>query len=143
MRTRIIGILLLGGILAIQSCGKSIKNIKEEQRAKDEATIQDAGKEELRKALEEGRLERWFEGKEFGNSRIVDANPELGGPDFLKIHKDKTADFKVGDMVERMTWRATKDTFFLRSDLRESTRIFIIGKNVLIDEYGTNWKEKL
>ncbi|MBL0192572.1 MAG: hypothetical protein IPQ18_14890 [Saprospiraceae bacterium] len=142
MRKTIVGILILGGVISMQSCGKAIKNAKEETRIQDEATIQNSAKEELRKLMEEGKLARWFEGKEFGNSRAVGSNPELGGPDFLKINKDKTADFKVGDMVERMTWRATQDTLFLKSNLREKSQIFIIGKMVLVDEFGTSWKEK-
>lgn len=136
MKNSIVGILLFGGVISIQSCVNTIKNTK------DEATTQNSAKDELRKLEEEGKSERWFEGKEFGNSRAVDANPELGGPDFMKIHKDKTADFKVGDIVERMTWHTTKDTLFLKSDLREKSQIFIIGNKVLVDEFGTNWSEK-
>lgn len=84
---------------------------------------------------------RWFVEKELSNNNPVNPNPELGGKDFLKIHKNKTADFKVGDIVEQMTWKMKGKNLLLTNTLTAKTMVFKVGKNTLVDKYGTKWFE--
>ncbi|MEZ4911502.1 MAG: MliC family protein [Saprospiraceae bacterium] len=84
----------------------------------------------------------WWVGKHFENNRPLSKNPEEGGPDFLTINQDKTATYKVGDIVEDMTWKVngTSLTFKSKSTAREV--IFIIDDSYLMDSYGTKWTVK-
>lgn len=84
----------------------------------------------------------WWIDKQFVNNRPTSKNPEEGGADFLKINKNKTADFKVGDIVESMTWSEENGTLSLKNKITERTVKFKVTSTTLVDEYGTIWTIK-
>lgn len=97
--------------------------------------------EEASGATTEGN-NNWFEGKDFTNNRPVGHNPEEGGPDFLKIGNDGTADYKTGDIVNTTTWKTDGDKLILTDKPTNKKTIFKIGDQFLTDEYGTKWTIK-
>lgn len=81
----------------------------------------------------------WYVNEKFTNDLPVSNRPEEGGPSFLIISQDKTADYKIGDIVERMSWSVEGNTLTL-DDQRMGNKItFKIEGSQLIDQYGTKW----
>lgn len=143
MKSKLIGAasaILCSVILA--GCGSTIEAAKAEVRRQDEATINNAAKEELREMLKNGKFKKWYEGKNFVNNRNYGKNPIEGGPDFLKIYENKTADYKVGDMVMRMNWVEKNNVLVLTSNMTEREIRFNVGSDSLTDQFGTVWKAK-
>ncbi len=86
--------------------------------------------------------DNWFEGKDFTSSQPAGHNPEEGGPNFLKIGNDGTADYKTGDIVNAVTWATDGDKLILTDKVMKRKTIFKIGDQFLTDEYGTKWTIK-
>lgn len=84
----------------------------------------------------------WWEGKRFVNEKSVSKNPIEGGADFLDIKQNNIADYKVGDIVERMTWGNENGKLVLSNNQTKRKVSFKIGKDILEDEFGTIWKIK-
>ena len=81
----------------------------------------------------------WWVGKSFENNRPLSQNPEEGGVDFLVINQDQTASYKVGDIVDEMTWKADATTIIFKNKITEREIIFKISNSFLTDSYGTKW----
>lgn len=84
----------------------------------------------------------WWVGKHFENNRPLSKNPEEGGPDFLTINQDQTASYKVGDIIDEMTWKVNGASITFKNKLTEREIIFKIGDSFLMDSYGTKWTIK-
>lgn len=81
----------------------------------------------------------WWVGKRFVNDRVISKNPEEGGPDFMVIHPNHTAEYKVGDMAMTATWSVSNDVLTLELQLGGKIE-FNIKENSLVDGYKTIWK---
>lgn len=108
--------------------GKTVFNYEENA----EAEVKDA----------EATTKSWWVGKHFTNNRPASPNPEEGGADFLNFNDGKTADFKVGDMVQQMTWEANGSSIVLKNKMTNKKMTFKVGNSFLTDEYGTKWTVK-
>lgn len=84
----------------------------------------------------------WWVGKRFENNRPVSKNPEEGGPDFLIINQDKTASYKVGDMVDVMSWKENGTAITFKNKMTGKEIVFKIGDSFLTDSFGTKWTVK-
>jgi membrane-bound inhibitor of C-type lysozyme len=116
------------------------KNDRYELRGKgNDIELTDNGKTVFKSQDENTLAKPWWVGKTFGNNRAVGANPEEGGPDFLKINQDQTADFKVGDIVNQMTWVASKTNITFSNKMTARKVVFKIGNSYLEDEFGQKW----
>ena len=83
----------------------------------------------------------WWENKNFGNNRAVSKNPEEGGADFLKFNGNK-ADYKVGDIVNQMSWAVNGNKLILTDLMHNRKILFKVIDSYLLDEYGTKWTIK-
>ena len=83
----------------------------------------------------------WWENKNLGNNRPVSKNPEEGGADFLKFNGNK-ADYKVGDIVNQMSWAVNGNKLILTDLMHNRKIIFKVTDSYLLDEYGTKWTIK-
>lgn len=94
------------------------------------------------KQTQKEAMSTWWKGKHFENNRSVGKNPEEGGADFLIINQDQTASYKVGDIIDVMTWKANGANITFKNKMTEREIIFKIGDSFLMDSYGTKWTIK-
>ncbi|HMT70697.1 MAG TPA: hypothetical protein PKD16_11075, partial [Saprospiraceae bacterium] len=83
--------------------------------------------------------EQWWMDQHLVNNAPVSKNPEEGGESFLKINADSTAEYKVGDIVNTMTWTKENHALLLKNKLSGKTLKFKITNNTLIDDLGQSW----
>lgn len=81
----------------------------------------------------------WWIGKHFIENRPASPNPEEGGINFLIINKDNTAEYKIGDVVNVMTWTVHQSNITFRDKISGRKVAFNIDNAFLTDEFGTKW----
>jgi len=83
--------------------------------------------------------QQWWMDQHLINGAPISKNPEEGGESFLKINADSTAEYKVGDIVNTMTWTEEDHALLLKNKLSGKILKFKITSNTLIDDFGQSW----
>ncbi len=83
--------------------------------------------------------DQWWMDQHLINGAPISKNPEEGGESFLKINADSTAEYKVGDIVNTMTWTKENHALILKDKVSGKTLKFKITNNTLVDEFSQSW----
>lgn len=83
--------------------------------------------------------DKWWVGKHFTTNNPVSKNPEEGGADFLIINQNNTAEYKMGDIVQTMSWVEKDGEIILKDKLMNTTIKLKIVDNFLTDGHHTKW----
>lgn len=139
MTKKIVTIATLIALL-LTSCGGMANKQGTEETKTTESVEHNAVNIEEKTQKED--MSTWWVGKHFESNRSVGQNPEEGGADFLIIKQDQTASYKVGDIIDEMTWKTNGATLIVKNKMAEREIIFKIGDSFLTDSYGTKWTVK-
>lgn len=84
-----------------------------------------------------------FLGKTFDQIVQSEADPELGGPGFIKFNSKNNTHIKFGDIVFIYNFKISSNKIiFEELNTKEVLEFSILSKNKLKDKYGVIWEYK-